>query len=308
MSTVQQGYRDRIAYTESVSGEVIASALWSITPSSGVTLSGQVDTDASSKIFVSGLTSGVTYALLAALTCESGQVLHRLTTIQAVEETPEILPNVNFDLTTLARVKKYTGITSANEDDQIQLCITAASLEWLWATGRVESGILPATSLFISQQTYIETYDGNGNDMLALRQWPIRGVNYLRINGADVPPSLNYGVSGYRIDDSKKFLVLRSTSATSLPSAHALSLGYRFWAGRGNVEVSYPAGFDITPIDIVRACTQMVAVNYKRAQWIDMASLNLSTQGGSGSTRYRDWAIPPEVMRVMNFYTRKSYT
>ena len=55
-----------------------------------------------------------------------------------------------------------------------------------------------------------------------------------------------------------------------------------------------------TPSDIVLAATQMVAVNYKRRDWIDQKSQ--ASMGGS--TQFQDWELPPEVTRVLNYYSR----
>src|SRR5262245_22685005 len=92
-------------------------------------------------------------------------------------------PNTNIDLTTLALVKRFNNIETANtkDDDVMQLCITAAGYEWLWRTSRLEPGELdPMKSPFVTPVELPEVYDGNGSARLFVRNWPIRSVQYLR--------------------------------------------------------------------------------------------------------------------------------
>lgn len=59
-----------------------------------------------------------------------------------------------------------------------------------------------------------------------------------------------------------------------------------------------------TPADIRLAATQMAAVNYKRRQWIDQTSQAIANN--AGTVTYRSWELPPEVVAVMDAYTRRS--
>ena len=60
------------------------------------------------------------------------------------------------------------------------------------------------------------------------------------------------------------------------------------------------------PADLEYAVRCAVAINYKRKAWQDQKSRAVSTQGGSATTTYQDWAWPPECDRVFEFYQRKA--
>lgn len=61
-----------------------------------------------------------------------------------------------------------------------------------------------------------------------------------------------------------------------------------------------------TPPDIEIANRQMVALNYKRRDWIGLKSRAMG--GNAGSTTYGDWIIPPEAMQVLSTYKRLAIT
>jgi hypothetical protein len=281
-----------------------------------------------------------------------------------------------IDLTTVDIVKSWlttnTAVKSSStpaEDANVQRCITAASRYWLWRTGRGASNWQTSqVSPFNQAVQYSESYDGNGNDQLFLRNSPVISVQSVIINGLSIPFSQGFHSRGYEFTDAANQIVLRQL---------------RFGLGRKNVQVQYTAGFEAlavtgelqvipatapyevqvdnlpwladvgiayfedgtpltavttspqqgqyfiegsgkylfnaadagqqllcsysaagTPEDVRLACTQMVAVNYKRRQWIDQASQSMAN--GAGTVSYRSWELPPEVVRVMNAYTRRS--
>jgi len=224
-----------------------------------------------------------------------------------------ITPNPNIDLTNLALVHAYGGVKSSGDDVLIQLCITAASVEWIWRTGRGPEGYVPTASPFVSPQPYDEFYDGNGGSRQLLRNWPVQSVTNLFINGRPVGPSTN-GSPGYLIDQSKKSLSLVGRSTRFNPyvgtrgshfyCAPNLGRSFGFPEGIQNVEAQYVAGFMQVPPDIVRACSHMVAINYKRKNWLDQASKTMAAQGVSGTDAFRAWEMPPEVLRVISNYSR----
>ncbi len=281
-----------------------------------------------------------------------------------------------IDLTTVEAVKAWLNTsgtaskTNTIEDANIQRCITAASRYWLWRTGRGTGNWQTTQQSPLNQAVqYDETYDGNGNDQLFLRNSPVISVQSVLLNGRPVPVTQGLRVHGWMLPDAGDRLVLH---------------GERFPYGRQNIQVQYTAGFvalavtgevhtipadpgpylvaaanlpwlaDVgvayfadgtalqrvttaprqgqyflqssgqylfsaadanrqvllsysaagTPADIRLAATQMVAVNYKRRQWIDQASQAMAN--GAGTVSYRNWELPPEVISVMNAYTRRA--
>lgn len=214
-----------------------------------------------------------------------------------------------YDLTTVMVIKSWlssvgTPSTSITDDANIQGCISAAGAHWLQRTGRANAdGSLPATSPLLQPVAFTEWYDGNGGARLFLRQQPIVSVQSLQINGVSMAASSGYGSAGYAIHQDGKSLILRSGGGASALSTRAyFGGGLGFAKGLQNVQAAYTAGFQATPPDITLAAIQMVAVNYRRRSWIDQKSQAMAE--GAGTVTYRDWELPPEVLRVMRAYTR----
>ena len=68
------------------------------------------------------------------------------------------------------------------------------------------------------------------------------------------------------------------------------------------VQISYTASG--VPYDIELAARKMVAVNYKRRQWIDQRSQAMAQ--GAGTISFQSWEMPPEVKSVMDYYRRRA--
>jgi hypothetical protein len=196
-----------------------------------------------------------------------------------------------------------------SEDQMIQDCITAASLMFLWRTGRLPlNGDVPDTSPLVEPVTFDEWYSGNGSDQMFLRQTPIQQVTTLKINGNSIPQSTDYGVVGWMIDDDGKSLVLRPGGGggqnfftTTLWGAWGLG-GYRFVKGMRNINVVYKAGFSSTPPDLELACRRIVSKNYKTRNWIGQRSQAMS--GGAGTINFNGFDIEPEDDKILVAYTQ----
>jgi hypothetical protein len=213
-----------------------------------------------------------------------------------------IQPNPLIDLTTVTLVQDYLRIKSDIENDLIQTCITAASVEWIWRTGRGPEGYVPTNSPFVSPVFYDEFYDGNGSVRQFIRNWPIVSVQALLVNGQSISAASGWGSVGWMIDQSKKSLVI--LSGVPQRTLGRAPWGSGFTEGVQNVEVQYTAGFSRVPQDVVEKCTKMVAVNYRRTKWLDLASETMGSQGVTGTTSYRAWEIPPDVAKVISNYSR----
>jgi hypothetical protein len=216
-----------------------------------------------------------------------------------------------LDLTTVDQVKDWMsgmgGINAA--DDQIQLCITAWSIEFMRLTGTGDQNGNYTQSPFTAVCNWSEVYDGNGSTRLFLRNRPVRAVTSLTMNNAPLRASgTNPLVSGYVIDGSGKSISLRGGGFGSRSFAwpagpyRALTKGGVFLEGVQNVYVQYVAGYDTTPADIVDAANNMVQLNYKRKGHIDEKSRAVS--GGGGTIVWADWDIPVGVQSVIDNYAR----
>ncbi|MGJ5817053.1 phage fiber-tail adaptor protein [Paludibaculum fermentans] len=82
MNYFTQADTEKLAYRQSIAGDTITNAAWTITPSA--TLAPQATTADTATCMVSGLTSGTTYTLTVLMTCGSGQIVERSVTIACV--------------------------------------------------------------------------------------------------------------------------------------------------------------------------------------------------------------------------------
>jgi hypothetical protein len=226
-------------------------------------------------------------------------------------EDPSIVfnPGVSSvnDLTTLAKVKSWLLIPQDNtkDDSDIQDVITG------WSTYCL--GQLGFTSMTKVQQ-YTELRNGNGNCQMFVRNRPIINVESVTVNGVAVPAAGDWPSMGYYVSDDQKSIMIRGVgvqrgilagygSLGTYSTGSATSAG-GFARGVGNVKLVYNAGFVRVPADLELAARKACAIHYKRKQTIDLASKAQAAGGTTGTTRYRDWDIPPEVETVIDYYSR----
>jgi hypothetical protein len=223
-----------------------------------------------------------------------------------------------LDLTTIAAVKSWlsqngTASSQTTDDANIQLCITSASVYWLYKLGLQDGDVTADTeSPLVQPVSYSESYNGNGKNQLFLRKRPIQSVASLQIWNAVIPqcPPGPTGINtaGWLISDDKKSLYLRN-GAYGFANTPMPFSGFGRWCfakGLQNIFVTYSAGFTSTPPDIELAAIQMVGTNYSRKKWIDQKSQQMAN--GAGTITYRDWELQPEVLACMNRYKRFAVT
>lgn len=166
-------------------------------------------------------------------------------------------PTNALDLTWLNAVKQKaevgvnstTGTISPSVDDnEIQAAITAFSQWLLKYTGQPSLNAVASAS---------EVYDGNGNNQLFLRGWPILNLTALTINGVAIPASTGFNSWGAFVEQSGKSIALRNgpTGVISFPYPWAPTgvgapgrRGPNFAYGKGNITVEYTAGYPPTPV------------------------------------------------------------
>lgn len=156
-----------------------------------------------------------------------------------------------FDLTTFAAVNNWLVGGASADQAIIESAISGYSAYILTRTGRQYLG---------GFQTYTERYDGNGSDLLQLRNYPILSVASLSVGGNIVPASPDYVQPGYGVDQGGSQCALVMVGSQVSPqfnwagqspwSQGGQDLGYmgyqggayRFSRGRMNVLVTYTAG------------------------------------------------------------------
>jgi len=177
------------------------------------------------------------------------------------------------DLTTLANVKAWLGITSSTDDAQLSRLITAYSQyiqTWL--------------NRQIAAQSYSELRDGSGKDFLVFADYPVTAVTSLKINGQAISQSAD-GVlqPGYAFDDGQIWLI-----------------GYRFAKGRKNIALTYTAGYATTPPELEQAVIEVIALRYKERERIGHQSKSLA--GETVSFYIKDY--PDSVQTILNNYRK----
>ena len=207
-----------------------------------------------------------------------------------------------IDLTTVAAVNEWLNQAEATDATIIQTAITNFSQYVLTRTGR--------RSLSSIAEYANELYSGNGRDKLFLRDYPIKSVTTLIVNGQTIPESTSWSMPGWVIDPSGEScsLVLRGNPGRVMAGEamwEQVGIGsslYKFWTGILNVEVDYTAGYTTTPFDLQQMATQLVATMYRRKEWLDQVS---QMQPNVGTTAYSRLEMPPECASVINRYTKR---
>jgi hypothetical protein len=141
------------------------------------------------------------------------------------------------DLTSLANVKSWAGVTSDIDDVSLSRLITAASR---FIINYIQRGQLV-------RHTVNELRRGTGNDNIMLREYPVIQINSLIIrNSAQTPQTAPPFGSGY---------VLEPWDGTDTSGAQKLfSCGCLFWRdGLPTVSISYDAGFYTSEIQTISA-------------------------------------------------------
>lgn len=167
-----------------------------------------------------------------------------------------------WDLTTLANIKAFLGITGSSDDTLLQTLISAYSAAVVNFLGRN-----PVSA------TYTAKYHGTGTSQLFLKNSPITAVTALIINGASVPAS--NGVSfGYVFDNHCISLIGGSSYNSGLESLPSLSPAF-FPRGNQNVVITYTAGVSANSAAyaaISQLALEAVAKSYKMKERIGQKS------------------------------------
>lgn len=177
------------------------------------------------------------------------------------------------DLTTLAAVKLYSGITSNTDDALLSSLITAYS-QW----------VRSFTSRDFTSQAYEIWRDGRSSQFMLLPQFPVSAVSLLEIDGKAIPAQPAFGRYGYRFNDTQ-----------------LLVDGLCFAYGQQNVHVMFTAGYATVPTDIAQAVNELVGLRYALRDKQGWSSKSLA--GETVSLMTRD--MPSSVATILNQYARK---
>jgi len=139
-----------------------------------------------------------------------------------------------YALTSLEAVKEYIQEEGTTHDNRlINLINRVTDIMESWLKRKIKV------------RDYSEKYDGNGDYVLLLNQYPVNSISSLKIDGIEQDPS-SYVLYGKR-------------------GEIRLLAGY-FPKGYQNVEVTYNAGYSNIPGLIEQACIEEVVARFKRGQ------------------------------------------
>jgi hypothetical protein len=228
------------------------------------------------------------------ITATSGSTILDVWSIPTVVITPQ---NVN-DLVQLDDVKNWLGINLNNTDNDgiIQILISGFTKYVSDRTG---------IASFTQVNNYNEIYNGNGANRIFLKNYPIQSVISIQVGAYAVPQSTGLLYPGWFIEQDQKSIAIRYAGSGFYMAPYSI-FPQNFTRGTGNVQVIYTAGYTSVPYDLYECAMKVVALNYMRRSWIDLATKSLSVAGSSGHTSFRAWARPPETDEIIRYYQRRA--
>ncbi len=180
-------------------------------------------------------------------------------------------------LVSLAEAKTFLKISASSEDSVIEDFINRASI---WANDY--------TGRRLKSRSNSDTYDGDGSDLLLLRDYPLVSITDLRIDDGSysgAPPQTTS-------DDY----------TLNLPSGLIkLKNGVLFVKGFQNVDITYTAGYTTAPETVKEAVLLYVGHLYRR-QYADQKFGVQSETVGDRTTTYGSDDIIPKAKSLLNPY------
>jgi len=180
---------------------------------------------------------------------------------------------VSQDLTTLANVKSWLGLSAGNDDPLLERMISGFSQNiQSWLNRQLKS------------QDYTENRDGNGGRSMTFADYPVTEVSSVKIDGKPILPASDFTSPGYRFSPTS--LVLN---------------GYIFSKGLQNIEITYTAGFKEVPADIEQAVIELIGLRYKERDRIGQQSKNMAN-GETVTYMIKDF--PDDVLTLLKNYKK----
>jgi len=186
----------------------------------------------------------------------------------------EIVTQTKSDLTTLSDVKDYLGITTSDEDDQLEVLITAVSDFIKNETGRE-----------IVETEYKEKIDGNRNEAIVLTQYPVISVEKLTVDDEEITDYYLY----------KENAVIKREAIFDDWDEHR---SYYFPEGKQNIVVEYTAGYEDVPLDIQKAVWDIIQSTRKSKKYAGLSKYAI----GDESMTFSRGLVPSEAIDTIMEY------
>lgn len=178
-------------------------------------------------------------------------------------------------LTTVTKVKEYLGITTSTDDSLLARLVAASSR---WFTNQCGRDI--------AYTIYVDTVDGNGEDVMLLKNSPVSAITSVSVDGVVIPVRPSLTGSGYVFNTYSVILA-----------------GYEFTEGLQNVQIVYEAGLSPVPEDVEQAVIELVALKYRERSHVGNASQTLA----GTSVSFLPSMVPQAVKDVVELYRRPSF-
>jgi len=212
---------------------------------------------------------------------------------------------VSYELTTLASVKEFLGITDSSQDDFLDNLIDSI-------TDQIE-GMLGGRRIAKETQTD-ELHDG-GEDKVFLKNWPIIQPPTILVERRSGTIS-NPTFVAFLVDE---FVVYEDAGYIQFfgrtPGQHFHNNDARLLAtpslsaGHRNIRVTYDAGFDVIPFDLRLLANQMVASAFNRSSSVgikkeSVEGASVEYFGEQQSSQVHTSILTLEQQLVINKYRR----
>jgi uncharacterized phiE125 gp8 family phage protein len=172
------------------------------------------------------------------------------------------------DLTTVAAVKAYAGVTGSADDALLASLVSAYSAyvqQWL------NRNILTAS--------YTRSFNGRDHTAQMLPQWPVQSVQSVTVDGIAIPARVLITDNGFNTDGMSVILQ-----------------GYCFSKGRANVQIAWTAGYATVPLELAQAVNELVTLRYKLRDKMEWSSKSLAGETVSLVTK----DMPDSVKTILN--------
>jgi len=179
------------------------------------------------------------------------------------------------DLTTLANFKQQFGITTANHNSLLSALISQQS-EWI--KKYTKRDLVDTT---YSTQTQNTMYDGDGDDTIILKQYPIISIT-------SVHDDSEYTFDATTLIASSDYILDKETGLVILKAS-------TFSKGKRNIQILYRAGYATIPADLELACQQRVMASY-------MEDVNGVNAKAGEELIYKPGKLYTSSMKIIDLY------
>jgi len=185
-------------------------------------------------------------------------------------------------LITVPLVKTYISLRGSTDDEVLQTIINDVSDD-------VQRRLCKRT---FAMTTYTdEKYDGDNTGTLLLNHWPI-----------DTVSSLIAYTGGTALTEDSDFVVYADEAIIKLMNGAVFPTSLR------EVKITYDAGYDTLPADLVYAMKMAVAYRYRIAtkKQDGVTSVSIAVAGDTQSTTRNDDDYPAHSMKIFEAYRKRA--